>query len=886
MIGDFNDIAVASEQRGGTFSPSRATAFVEGYESCGMMDLGSFGLTYTWYRHAQGRPPLHRRLDRALANVDWRLGFPNGSVEVLPRMHSDHSPLLLRCCPPPPGIANKPFRFEAAWMDHPQYATVVSGAWEKGGPNFVSSLDCVRQDSLLFNQEVFGNIFRRKRRIADQIRRVQERLETVDSAYLHRRLGELRKDQEEVLAHEEMLWFQKSREKWVRYGDRNTSFFHAQTIIRRRRNHIQGLELPDGSWCTDGEVLREEVRRFYLDLFATREEVDIACAHTPSVTMLPPRACATLSATVGREEVTTAIYQMGSFKAPGPDGFQACFYKRYWEVVGDSVFEFVADAFRNGNFDPHIAETLIVLIPKVDNPRSCKELRPVSLCNVSHKLITKILVNRIRPYLSNLISPFQSSFIPGRGTTDNAIVLQEVVHLMMKTRRRVGDLIFKLDLEKAYDRVDWRFLEDTLRVFGFPEDCIRLIMFCVTSVQLSVLWNGDRLPTFNPRRGLRQGDPLSPYLFVLCMERLSAMISAAVSDGRWLPVTVAGTNFQLSHLMFADDLLLFTRASEEQVGVMRDVLYNFCKASGMRVSVAKSRVMGHRSIQSGFKDQVTAITGISFTLDIGKYLGFPIFSKRATNRVWTSLGLRVSVAHMAVEDPMAWLRQCLLRAEFTTLAAVWGIWVARNKVVIEQHVMTEWELVAWIMQLKTTFERAWGKPASTRPAREVAWIPPGEDEVAVNCDGSRGAARNSSGYGGCLRDASGRWLGGFMGFGKDASVLAMELLAIFRGLRLAWDRGFRRVVCYSDSLLAVSLILRPPSMFHEHAGLISSICGLLRREWSVRVLHTLREGNACADCLAKAGAGQLLEFLVVVDPPAELQQLLLADALGISFLRP
>ncbi|XP_057453240.1 uncharacterized protein LOC130745118 [Lotus japonicus] len=247
MIGDFNDIAVASEQRGGTFSPSRATAFVEGYESCGMMDLGSFGLTYTWNRHAQGRPPLHRRLDRALANVDWRLGFPNGSVEVLPRMHSDHSPLLLRCCPPPPGIANKPFRFEAAWMDHPQYATVVSGAWEKGGPNFVSSMDCVRQDSLLFNHEVFGNIFRRKRRIADQIRRVQERLETVDSAYLHRRLGELRKDQEEVLAQEEMLWFQKSREKWVRYGDRNTSFFHAQTIIRRRRNHIQGLELPDGS---------------------------------------------------------------------------------------------------------------------------------------------------------------------------------------------------------------------------------------------------------------------------------------------------------------------------------------------------------------------------------------------------------------------------------------------------------------------------------------------------------------------------------------------------------------------------------------------------------------------------------------------------------------
>ncbi|XP_057444631.1 uncharacterized protein LOC130736871 [Lotus japonicus] len=173
--------------------------------------------------------------------------------------------------------------------------------------------------------------------------------------------------------------------------------------------------------------------------------------------------------------------------------------------------------------------------------------------------------------------------------------------------------------------------------------------------------------------------------------------------------------------------------------------------------------------------------------------------------------------------------------------------------------------------------------ANHRPVREVAWTPPGENEVAVNCDGSKGEAQHNSGYGGCLRDNHGTWLGGFMGFGHDASVLAMELLAVFKGLQLAWDGGFRRVVCFTDSLLAVSLILRPPSEFHENAAIIRAIGDLLNRSWEVHLQHTLREGNFCADFLAKAGARQQSEYLPVMtlllDPPSfETVTLLLALA--------
>lgn len=254
-------------------------------------------------------------------------------------------------------------------------------------------------------------------------------------------------------------------------------------------------------------------------------------------------------------------------------------------------------------------------------------------------------------------------------------------------------------------------------------------------------------------------------------------------------------------------------------------------------------------------------------------------------RVWNHLGMPAPGHGGGQMEPGLWVRRLVEAHGSVALAAIWVIWVSRNKAVFGGQVIPVDALHRWVDSLQDEFQRAWPMSPVQRPVRLVSWKAPSDGEIAVNCDGSKGSNPNSSGFGGCLRNSCGDWIRGFYGFGGSKSVLTMELLAIFHGLKVAWNEGFRRVLCLSDSLLAVSLIMDRPSRFHECAVIIASINELLRREWEVRLEHTLREGNACADYLAKAGAAQEQALHVVVDPPPELSLLLLADKSGTVFVR-
>lgn len=180
----------------------------------------------------------------------------------------------------------------------------------------------------------------------------------------------------------------------------------------------------------------------------------------------------------------------------------------------------IQEFFKSGRLPKGLNHTFIVLIPKIPQAKNPGDFRPISLFHVIYKAITKIIANRLRSLLDRFVSPNQSAFVPRRQILDNSIIAQEIIHSMKNQRGAKGLLTLKMDMSKAYDRVEWTFVRDVLHKFGFSSAFSRLIWECMTTSSFSILINGNPQGFIQPERGLRQGCPLSPYLFILCSEVL------------------------------------------------------------------------------------------------------------------------------------------------------------------------------------------------------------------------------------------------------------------------------------------------------------------------------------------------------------------------------
>ena len=232
-------------------------------------------------------------------------------------------------------------------------------------------------------------------------------------------------------------------------------------------------------------------------------------------------------------EVKIPIKQMYPLESPGLDGMPPLFYQHFWPKIGGVVTSIVLAFLNLGIIPPNFNYTHIVHIPKCKEPKTVTNYRPISLCNVVYKIASKAITNRLKTILPSIISDTQSVFVHGRLITDNVLVAYEMMHhISQKKNGRVGDLALKLDMSKAYDRVKWIWLEKIMQKLGFDDKWCDLIMMCVTTVSYSVKINGKPKGHIVPNRGIKQGDPLSPYLFLLCAEGLSALVKKEVENGR------------------------------------------------------------------------------------------------------------------------------------------------------------------------------------------------------------------------------------------------------------------------------------------------------------------------------------------------------------------
>lgn len=270
--------------------------------------------------------------------------------------------------------------------------------------------------------------------------------------------------------------------------------------------------------------------------------------------------------------------------------------------------------FDHGKLPLALNQTIIALIPKIESPENPNHFRPISLCNTVYKAIAKLLVSRLAPVLQNHVSLYQNAFTPNRSIHENLLILQEILNTFRNSKSKIGWCALKLDMEKAYDRIEWDFLWAVLSKLGFPHKWTEWIKACVTTVSYSVKVNGETTNHFRPSRGLRQGDPLSPYLFIICMEVFISLMcqnSNENSTGIGFRLT-PGTN-KIPGLMFADDNLLFYKATNSTCTHLKKLSDDFCTLSGQLVFSKK--------IPHSKRNSLSGVFNMTKSESLGRYLG-------------------------------------------------------------------------------------------------------------------------------------------------------------------------------------------------------------------------------------------------------------------------
>ncbi|KAF3791961.1 Transposon TX1 uncharacterized protein [Nymphaea thermarum] len=599
VIEDFNAM-MGSWNKTGAHSLARSSmAFNRFITSCNLSEVEDPSKKFTWSNHRMGSQTILCKLDWCFVNNKWITEFGGiRELKVTTSSTSDHSFSMYRNYMKGRLIkGRRPFRLFKPWIMDIDGLDIVKKEWATiatGCPliKLLKKLGLVKAALLRWNAEKFGRLECRIEKLRLRLDHCRLLVENGDLEVLKQE-HEIRGLLKEALCMEEVMWKQRSRVRWLAEGDKNTSYFHIMANCQRTKRYIRAIEVDRGTHTEEDNILQACTTYFqqalgvdvaFRELFAGIKD-DNMVSDEENQWMLRP---------IMREKIVMAVKSLDKDSTAGPDGFPNYFYKDCWSIIGGDVVAAVQDFFLKAKLVGSVNHTMICLIAKKPNTIRIEDYRPISLCNTIYKVIAKILVIRMRDVIMRLVQRNQAAFSKGRQIQDNILWANEMAN--SKDFWSKGGCFLKLDLSKAYGRVLWKFLQNSVHVLGFHPRWIELVMKCVSTVSYELVVNGCLGDRFTAYKGLRQGDRMSPYLFILIMKIFNRKIQVEVRNKNIHIPRVRKISQVIVAVMYADDVLMVSKASIRSFCTIKEMLEQFERFSSMKVNKDKSVIFLEKTL--------------------------------------------------------------------------------------------------------------------------------------------------------------------------------------------------------------------------------------------------------------------------------------------------
>ncbi|KAI3821231.1 hypothetical protein L1987_08792 [Smallanthus sonchifolius] len=638
MMGDFNAIRWSGERTTLNQRDPSMKEFNEFISDANLLEYSMGGAKYTWMRKDGS---VSSKLDRFLVCDSFVCLWPLASVTALDSKWSDHKPIILSCFNLDYGPT--PFRLFNSWLGHGELPMLVYNSWAsksvKGRPDYVLS-----KKLTILKNEIRAWCIKKKMELEQDEAEIEKQIITLEKKVENMGLSEPEKDKMilmkkkrvEMENKKKLDLKQRARIKWLVDGDENSAFFHGVINGKKRRNRINGLMI-NNKWVIDPKLVKKEVLMQFKKKFSDDYPIRPSLINDNLGTLSDSHRVL-LEADFSEEEIKHAIWQCAGGKAPGPDGFSFEFIRKFWNVFKTKFLGFFKCFEKRKSIAKGCNSSFFTLAPKGADPESLGDFRPISLIGTMAKSLGKLLALRLQQVVSSVVGNEQTAFIKGRNIFDGHILVNSIHGWAKKSSTKL--MLFKVDFAKAFDSLNWNFLDSIMLQMGFGARWRSWIKGYLKSGRASVLVNGSPTDEFPMERGVRQGDPISPFLFILAMEGLSAMMRSASQKGLFKGVRLPNSGPTVTHSMYADDVFFIGEWDKENVSNLKRILRCFYIISGLKINYNKSKLIGVGASDQECNEFASIMGCMKDTLPI-QHLGMPIGANMRLAKNWDPVVLKV-----------------------------------------------------------------------------------------------------------------------------------------------------------------------------------------------------------------------------------------------------